>query len=540
MCPAIKVFLKTFIAGLSFLFHLNLIFFRGNFKKKINRQSLSFPRRRESRFYKLSVLDSRLRGNDKNRVKNMNKDKTIAVIGLGYVGLPLALLASRKGYNVIGIDINKEKISKIRRRISPFKDEMVSEELKVSSILASYDYGLVQKASMVFICVPTPVHENHMPNLEPVKSATLGIAPYIKRDQVVVLESTVNPGVCESVMIPLLENVSGLKAGKDFYVSHCPERINPGDKKWNVENINRVVGSLETIGLHKTAEFYESIITGSVRKMNSIKEAEAVKVVENSFRDINIAFVNELAQSFTHLGIDVVNVIRGASTKPFSFMAHYPGCGVGGHCIPVDPYYLIEYAKDNGFEHKFLSLARKINNSMPAFTVKILEEAFENRNIEMRDSKVAVLGLAYKADIDDARESPSYDIIKILKKMGVKVAIFDPYVPNESNVKTLEDAVKGAQGVILATAHRQFKDLEPEFLKENKVEVIVDGRNCLDGWRFSEAGIVYKGIGRNIPEPKAKLIESSFLYENGKPAEILLEKTAHLNEKSNEGKKKAS
>jgi UDP-N-acetyl-D-glucosamine dehydrogenase len=288
--------------------------------------------------------------------------KSVAVVGLGYVGLPLALLAARKGYTTYGIDIDQNKIDKLAKRIPPYKDADVQRELKKSTMIATRDISKVQEVSTVVICVPTPVFSNHMPNLEPVQKACEGIAPYLHKDQLVILESTVNPGVCESIVIPILEEISGLKAGEDFYVAHCPERINPGDKKWNVENIPRVVGSLEEKGLKLAKDFYESILVSKVKKMKSLKEAEAVKIVENSFRDINIAFVNELARSFAKLGIDVVNVIDGASTKPFAFMAHYPGCGVGGHCIPVDPYYLIQYAKQNGFQHKFLELARRINN----------------------------------------------------------------------------------------------------------------------------------------------------------------------------------
>lgn len=274
----------------------------------------------------------------------MQKTKSIAVIGLGYVGLPLALLAERKGFAVIGLDIDKEKISLIRNKVSPFKDDAISEELKSTSIVVTTEPSSLAEVDVIIICVPTPVHKNHLPNLEPVIRASKSIAQYLKRGQLVVLESTVNPGVSENVIIPLLEE-SGLKAGKDFYVSHCPERINPGDTKWSLVNIPRVVGSLEKVGLEKTLALYRSLIEADIVPMHSLKEAEAVKVVENSFRDINIAFVNELAMSFSTLGIDVTNVIKGAATKPFAFMPHFPGVGVGGHCIPVDPYYLIEYAQ---------------------------------------------------------------------------------------------------------------------------------------------------------------------------------------------------
>lgn len=230
--------------------------------------------------------------------------------------------------------------------------------------------------------------------------------------------------------------------------------------------------------------------------MASLREAEAVKVVENSFRDVNIAFVNELAMSFSRLKIDVVRVIEGAATKPFSFMAHFPGCGVGGHCIPVDPYYLIDYAKQNGFSHDFLKLARRINNYMPEYAVKQTRAGLSEKNISLNGAKVAVLGLAYKPEIDDCRESPSFEIIKQLKKSGAKVIAYDPFVLKKSTAKTLNQAVYGAKAVIIATAHEAFRKLTPKYFVKNKVRVVVDGRNCFDKKKFVQTGIIYKGIGR--------------------------------------------
>mgnify|MGYP001561774461 FL=1 len=287
-----------------------------------------------------------------------------------------------------------------------------------------------------------------------------------------------------------------MKAGKDFFVAHCPERINPGDKNWTVENIPRVVGGLGEKSLEMAYEFYSSIISGQIKKMGSLKEAEAVKVVENSFRDINIAFVNELAMSFSKLGIDVVNVINGAATKPFAFMAHYPGVGVGGHCIPVDPYYLIDYAKQNGFEHDFLKLARKINSNMPKFTAERVALGLNEARIVINGAKVAVLGLAYKPNIDDCRESPAFDLIKALEKYGANVVSYDPFVLNKSTAKSLDEAVKDSAAVVIATCHDQFKNLKPEYFLKNGVKVVVDGRNCLQKEKFIGAGIIYKGIGR--------------------------------------------
>ena len=427
----------------------------------------------------------------------MSFSKKISVIGLGYVGLPLSLLADKKGYKVFGIDISEQKVDLLKSKKSPFKDEKIQKELLSSTIDFDTTFTKVAESDIVIICVPTPVYENHMPNLEPVEGAIKGIAPFLKKDQLIILESTVNPGVCEEIVIPIIEKETKFKVGKDIHLAHCPERINPGDSKWTVENINRVVGSNSEFGLKTATDFYSSIITGTIKQMGSLKEAEAVKIVENSFRDINIAFVNELARSFDKLGIDVVNVIDGAATKPFAFMPHYPGCGVGGHCIPVDPYYLIEYAKEKGFEHDFLRLARKINNGMPEYTVEELVWALNEKKKALNGATIAVLGVAYKKDIDDYRESPSFEIIKEIQKLGGKVKIFDPYVLLKSNCESLEEAITNVDAVVIATNHKVFVDqLTPKYLKEKSIDVIIDGKNCLNKKSFENTSIVYKGIGR--------------------------------------------
>jgi UDP-N-acetyl-D-glucosamine dehydrogenase len=430
------------------------------------------------------------------KYKRNSKNK-ITVVGLGYVGLPLALLAGRKGYQVVGVDRDDNKVKKINNKIAPYKDMNITNFLKDSNIHATTKWEEMTGSSIIIVCVPTPVNHQHKPDLDPVKDSCIQIGKHLQKGQLVILESTVNPGVCEEVVCPILEEMSGMKVNKDFYLAHCPERINPGDKNWNVENIPRVIGSLDTQGLKKGLEFYRSIVEAEIKPMGSIKEAEAVKIVENSFRDVNIAFVNELAQSFYHLGIDVMNVIGGASTKPFSFMAHYPGCGVGGHCIPVDPYYLIEYAKKNGYKHRFLALARNINNGMPAFTVGLAETLLDEKNQSLLGAKVAVLGLAYKANIDDCRESPSFKIIEQLEKKGAKVSTYDPYIKDKSNAISLQEAIQDAKLLIIATAHSEFKKLTPLFFIRHNVSIIVDGQNCLPREKFIQAGIIYEGIGRH-------------------------------------------
>lgn len=419
---------------------------------------------------------------------------TVSVIGLGYVGLPLAILAAEKGHEVIGIDMDVSKVETINQGKSPIHDDYISEQLSKYPIHATTEISRVIEADVVLVCVPTPVN-GITPDLGPLKGAVETLAPHLKKGALLVIESTINPGVCDDVVIPILQS-AGLKEG-DYLLAHCPERINPGDKKWTVRNINRVVGSNTDEGLKKAVDFYKSILEAEIKPMGSLKEAEAVKVVENSFRDINIAFVNELAMSFSRMGINLENVIDGCATKPFAFMPHRPGVGVGGHCIPVDPYYLIEYARSFGFEHDFLSLARRINSRMPDYTVGVLQDKLNEVGMPMKGTKVALLGLAYKSNVDDDRESPAYEVEKLLRGHGVDVSVFDPYVLRNSTVDSLEDALANASAVLIATAHDEFARLDAEELAEKGVKVIVDGRNLLKNRidEITSAGINYAGIG---------------------------------------------
>lgn len=409
-----------------------------------------------------------------------NRELKVCVIGLGYVGLPLLKLLNEKKFDAIGLDINKEKISKANKL-------GLKATLRPKKALENIDCAIV--------CVPTPIDENHQPDLSYIKSAFKTIANYLRKDMLIIVESTVAPGTIEEILIPILEK-SNLKASKDFYVAHCPERLDPGNKKWTIRNIPRVVGGIDEVSTELAYKFYKEIIDAKIIKVSSIKTAEAVKIVENAFRDINIAFVNELAKFFDKIGIDVLEVINAASTKPFGFMPFYPGCGVGGHCIPVDPYYLIEKAKEKGFDHKLLRLAREINNSMPEYTVWKVIFGLNKIGKPVKNARITILGVAYKGGIDDIRNSPSLKIVDKLEKLGAKLTIFDPYVPKFSTVSSVEQALKNCECVVIVTDHPEFKNISVETFKKANIKVIVDGRNVLNKEKIEGTGIIYLGIGR--------------------------------------------
>ena len=427
-----------------------------------------------------------------------NSLDTIAIVGLGYVGLPLAILIAERGYATVGYDIDEVKIAQLEKREANFLSSDEAQAFKeAQSLTVTSTEQHLDQASVFIVCVPTPVHEDHEPDLAPLKSASEIVGRHLKRGDLVVIESTVNPGVCESVALPILERTSGIHRN-EFDFAHCPERINPGDARWDVRSIPRVIGARTPRALERASALYGKLVDGKIHKMGSIKEAEAVKMVENSFRDINIAFVNELAMAFDKAGIDLVNVLNGASTKPFGFMAHYPGCGVGGHCIPVDPYYLIRYGAENGFEHRFLATARRINERMPAYTVKILEDELAKQNKELKGATVALLGLAYKKDVPDVRESPALVIEKLLHEKGARVRAYDPYVVRASGPRSLDQALANADAALIATDHTFFRTLSPDQFSSKGISLVVDGRNCLDKNAFAVSNVAYRGIGRSI------------------------------------------
>jgi len=421
--------------------------------------------------------------------------KKITILGLGYIGLPLACLCIEKCTDVIGADIDKNKLSLIDKGISPIDDPYLNKEVKrIKGKIKLTDNikKAVENSSVIIVCVPTPVDKDNLPDLTALKNACNEISKALKKDDLIIIESTISPGTIEEVVLPILK-----KSNIKFYLSHCPERIDPGNRKFTLKDLPRVVAGINNESTKKAAEFYRSIIDADIVELSSVKATEATKIMENTFRDINIAFVNEMAKSFDKAGIDTSEVIKGASTKPFGFMPHYPGAGVGGHCIAVDPYYIISKAKQLGFNHKFLTLAREINESMPPYTIELLEQELEKLNKRLENSNIGILGLAYKADVDDIRESPALKIIDILKSKNSNVYVFDPNVKNKSNVENIDELLKKSDYIILVTDHNEFKSMEINKLKENNILVVIDGRNCLDKDKIKKLGISYHGIGRS-------------------------------------------
>lgn len=416
---------------------------------------------------------------------------TAAIVGLGYVGLPLAVLAREKGWEVLGIDINQPKVALIQHGQLPFHDPTLAKSLKKYRIQAGTDFSVISRADIIIICVPTPVTADNYPDLTPVTSAINNIKPYLEKGQTIVVESTVNPGVMDEVVSPIL------KDGPAVHLVHCPERINPGDPTWSVRNIPRVLGGYTPTGVRNAKRFYASVLEAPIKIMGSPTEAEAVKIMENTFRDINIAYINEMARSFAVLGIDITNVIAGAATKPFAFMPHYPGNGVGGHCISVDPYYMIERAKQVGFDHKFLKLARRINEGMPSYMVELLLQAASQAKLPVTQLKVGLLGLAYKKNVSDIRNSPALKTLAQLKQQAISVQTFDPFIPKRSTVSSLEEALSNTNALLLTCDHAKLvRQLTPTRLQAAGIKIVIDGKNALNMNAIVRAGIVYFGIGR--------------------------------------------
>jgi UDP-N-acetyl-D-glucosamine dehydrogenase len=354
----------------------------------------------------------------------------VAVVGLGYVGLPLAETFAWGGYPVLGFDIDADKVAKLNRGesyIGHICPERVAELIGSGRFEATTDPGRFVEADAVIVCVPTPLGEAREPDLSYIIRTAETLRPHLRAGQLVVLESTTYPGTTDDLLRPLLEE-GGLKAGQDFFLAYSPEREDPGNRDFATRNIPKVVGGIDDASRRLAVALYEPVVDGVV-PVSSTRVAEACKILENTYRAVNIALVNELKGVFAAMGIDVWEVIAAAKTKPFGFAAFYPGPGLGGHCIPIDPFYLTWAARRHGLNTRFIELAGEINTAMPHYVVARLTEALNDAGKAVRGSRVCVLGVAYKKDVDDPRESPAFTILELLQSRGARVSYNDPHVP---------------------------------------------------------------------------------------------------------------
>ena len=434
------------------------------------------------------------------------KDKTarITVIGLGYVGLPTAVNFAENGFSVIGVNRTQSKVDLINAGGCYLTDLNLDERVRglveLRKLTATTDTAeATRKSDVIIITVPTPITADKRPDLSFIISAGQAIAKGLAPKSLVVLESTVFPGVVDDVLKPILEE-SGLKAGVDFGLAYCPERYNPGDADHNIRDVVRIVGGITPEWAEATAQLYKSNAKDVVI-VKDIRTAEAAKVIENIQRDLNIALMNELALIFERLHIDIMDVIKAASTK-WNFNVYYPGAGVGGHCLPVDPYYLVHKAEELGYHSQVITAGRAINDFMPLHVVQLLVDALNEHERAVNGSKIAVLGLSYKENIGDCRESPSEVLVGELKKRGAQVHLVDPYI-DEQTLRALAipeatayDALAGADALVLMTAHRNFAGLDLRKIKKlMRTPIIVDGRRFFDPEIATTLGFDYKGVG---------------------------------------------
>ena len=430
-----------------------------------------------------------------------DKSAKVCVLGLGYVGLPLAVGLAEAGYQVTGLDIDEAKVRSIQEGRSYIQDvssQSLSELVTSGRLSATTGYDILTDMDVVFICVPTPFDAMKAPDLSAIIAAATGIAERLQPRQLIILQSTTYPGTTEDEVLPILER-SGLRAGRDFYLAFSPERINPGDKVHHVGNLPKVVGGL-TAECAELARLLLERLSPAVHVVSSPRAAEMSKLLENIFRSVNIAMVNELALLCERMGIDIWEVIHAAATKPFGFMPFYPGPGTGGHCIPVDPYYLSWKAREYDFYTKFIELAAEVNQMMPYHVLDLVCAGLNSQGKVLRDSQLLVLGVAFKRDVDDARNSPAQRIIELLLQRGARVQYNDPYVPRFR----VGHSVLYHQGAQLAS-----QPLTAELLGHSDCVVIVAGHTCYDyAWIANQCSLVVDTVNatHGLDSPKALIV----------------------------------
>jgi len=417
-----------------------------------------------------------------------NQRMNIGIIGLGYVGLPLSLQFARSGVNVTGLDVDDKKVGALnagRSYIEHIPAAAIREQVNAGRLRATADFSVIKQLNAVIICVPTPLNKNREPDISYILKTGEAILQHLHKGLLVVLESTTYPGTTDEDLRAVLER-NGLKAGKDFNLAFSPEREDPGNPNSMVAQIPKVVGGYTPECQRRAVELYKQAIK-TIVPVSSCRAAEATKLLENIFRGVNIALVNELKQVYAAMGIDIWEVINAAKTKPFGYMAFYPGPGLGGHCIPIDPFYLTWKAREYGQNTKFIELAGEVNTAMPMYVIHRTQEALNAKKKAINGSKILLVGLAYKANVDDDRESPSYVLLDLLKARGAKVAYYDPHVPvirpsrehghwaGTKSVPWTARSIGGYDAVIISTNHKRTNNQQ----LANWAQVIVDTRNAM-------------------------------------------------------------
>ena len=429
----------------------------------------------------------------KNDIKNIITENSavIGVIGLGYVGLPLIVEFALKDFPTIGFEVDQKKVESINQGKSHIVDvssEDVKKCLDKGKFEATTDFEQLEKCDIIIICVPTPLRKTKDPDMSYILAAGEQIKKYMRRGQLVILESTTYPGTTDEVLQPMFED-AGFELDKDFLLAFSPERVDPGNPQFQTHNIPKVVGGVSADS-GEIASFLYSKIVENVHSVSSARVAEACKLWENTFRAINIGMANEMAKVCNALGIDTWEVVSAAATKPFGFMAFYPGPGIGGHCIPLDPHYLSWKARQHGFDSQFITLAEQINSGMPKYVIKLVSDALNDNEKSVKGSKILILGVAYKKDIDDMRESPALSVIDLLRAKGAEVVYHDPFVPEVTfdhaytigdgeplyNTDLSDDLIKDSDCVIICTGHSDI-----DYNKVTQLaSLVVDTRNALD------------------------------------------------------------
>ena len=420
--------------------------------------------------------------------KIVNRDIVVGVVGLGYVGLPLAVEKAKAGFKTIGFDVQEEKVNLVNEGhnyIGDVVDSDLKKLVEAGMLSATTDFSFVKDVDFIAICVPTPLDKHQQPDISYVKNSTIEIAKYMTKGTMVVLESTTYPGTTEELIKPLLEEGSGLKCGEDFYLGFSPERVDPGNKQFKTKNTPKVVGAIGKDATETISAMYRAVLEGDVYEVSSPAVAEMEKILENTYRNINIGLVNELAILCDKMGISLWEVIDAAKTKPYGFQAFYPGPGLGGHCIPLDPYYLSWKAREFGFHTSMIESSMMINDKMPEYCVERAMRILNAHKKALNGAKVLVLGVAYKQDIDDYRESPAIPVIDILKENGADVEFFDPYISSFKENGIVMEGIPSIDGDIIAQYDLVMitcghTNVDYDMIQKN-AKAIFDTKNVMQG-----------------------------------------------------------